>query len=131
MPLRVTVPVSVVPAEGEFDEAVTPLVDTRRARRAYLAIDLVAEPDDVTVTVIGRTSTSLDTFNLLGATPELEGAGYLQTHIVPAGSQFPLIPLGFKSIIGDDSRPHVLLDAARVNLGGTFSAVAAYYVLEY
>ena len=164
-PRRVTVPVNLgftsigapgQPPAGQFVPLPMPLagatfplgvipqwpVDTRRALRAYLAIewesadvgdDPVILAFDIPFTIRGfAAERSHNTVNSNVPT----GTGYITDWTGVAGTRFGLIPLGYSAANGDGGEPHALLDYA------SFEAVietpafnlfryTAYYVLEY
>lgn len=128
LPSRITAPARILSTGVEFGAASTEFsFDTRRCKRAYLIVDGMGP---VNITVAGRARGSLDTANLI--TSGEKGVGYIQTHAVGALSQIPPIPLGFRSVMGDDSRPMALLDYCQVAFDVPFEdEPAAYYVAEY
>jgi hypothetical protein len=130
-PSRITVPVFVGSAGGEFDpsQALSQL-DTRRAKRAYLVIDLFIVAD-LTVTVVGRADKSLPTENTIAPPNVGQGYQYDQVYTSGPGLQMPPIPLGFRASQGDDSRPMILLDRVQVYFGSPVATPAAYYLAEY
>jgi hypothetical protein len=131
LPARITVPSPIETSGAEFGDSQTKyLFDVRRAKRAYLVIGGVVGAQPMTVTVIGRTQNSLDTENLILG-PNV-GAGYQQDHIINALTQIPPIPLGFKAVMGDDSRPMALLDSILVTFDVVLDPLpAAFFVAEY
>jgi hypothetical protein len=126
LPSRVTVPVRITPS-GEFNLGMTPWVDTRRAVRAYFVINAQG---GALITVYGVSITSHATLNL-NTGPGEPGPGYKETHIIPPNVAWPLIPLGYRAMLGDDTRPHSLLDKATLTFAGVGFQTAAYFVLEY
>lgn len=129
MPQRITVPVRMTRQDGgEFGISFSRIneVDTRRARRAYLALE---GSGDQTVNIYGVRIGSLDTENTIPSTER--GTGYQQAQFL-TGAEWAPIPLGYKAVMGDDGRPHVLLDKAYVVFPIFFlTNRPAYYVLEY
>jgi len=121
-PSRITVPVSFVftphvTGEGTINAwtGVYPC-DTRAAKRAYLNIDAFVDTrgGDLTMYVRGRRldgsmacANSLQEFT----PPFGPGVGFLSALIYPVNTELSYIPLGQGAPVGDDTRPHNLLDA--------------------
>lgn len=141
-PARITVPVSWTNDATLF----TPNYpcDVRMARRAYMCISArTAAAASVLVERYGaRLDGSHNTASQVNA-PRV-GTGYDEALIIPAGTDLGLLSLGhFAPIIGDDSRPHCLLDVAYIgffditnlvvytNAPGQPTTPNTYYVIEY
>lgn len=128
VPARITVPVPIDSEGSEFGTAATRfLFDVRRAKRAYLYMGGIGA---LTVTVVGRTTSTHDTAN--GIISPNQGSGYQQDHLVGPAVQIPPIPLGFLAPMGDDTRPMALLDSVLVTFDVAFlPSPTAYFVAEY
>lgn len=126
-PARITVPVPFFITETEVDIG-NPLnlwasgfpCDTRGARRAYLMIDArarqFANDEPAGVFVRGKRKDN-GSHNAVSPITEFEppfgpGVGYINAHQFLAGEALSYIPLGEGASLGNDSRPHALLDAA-------------------
>lgn len=133
-PLPLVFPVTVVPSWG---------VDTRRARRAFLALewetaDLGDDPpviaEDLTFLIRGYAEQrSHGTVDSIVAVP---GIGYETEYVAPAGTRFGIIPLGYSASNGLGGEPHALLDFCKfeVLINANFFNIfkqTAYYIVEY
>ncbi len=146
-PSRISVPVSyrvtLTPGSSPANytwQAIFPC-DVRTSKRAYLNIDALAAagfPDPGTGAFPGlelyvrgrRLDGSLKTTNILSSfgPPYGPGVGFIDFQNVPMGLQASYIPLGQGAVIGDDSRPHMLLDAHDVFLEMYTSNVLTDYL---
>lgn len=101
--------------------------DVRAAKRAYWNADAlvqVAQVSGIDLYVRGRRlDGSMNTDNYLGfyTAPYGPGVGFLNYHNVPPSTEVSYIPLGQGAPPGDDTRPHMLLDAHDVfmNMGAS------------
>lgn len=128
VPARITVPVNF-PEVANVRSPAFPC-DTRRARRAYLSVEVLTGLFTELAIITGRRETGgHDTTSKTG-TP-----GYETEILYPANTQIGLIPLGFRagvSLTGNE--PMALQDFATLNLnvGNAISGEdLAYYILEY
>lgn len=120
-PSRISVPVSYARSlevsAGQFYWRADFPCDVRAAKRAYLQMDaylIAGGSQSRYVTVRGRRlDGSMKTENQLQrlTTPFGPGVGYFDVHELSASSVIT-IPLGKNAPLGDDSRPHMLLDNA-------------------
>jgi len=124
-PSRITVPVqfqNVAFEDGEGDNVSWSSVfpcDTRAAKRAYVNIDAVTIGGNTPLTVFirgRRLDGSMKTENSLAqfVAPWGPGVGFLSALVLPVASVLLNIPLGLNAPLGDDTRPHTLLDAGDV-----------------
>jgi hypothetical protein len=131
-PARITVPVPVVEIDINGVTYVTPTypADVRMARRAYFSMFGTTALATIAIVTGKRFDGSHNTLNQI----VLEsGAGYQENFILPPSSDVGPIPLGYRSAMGDDSRPHTLLTTAQPNIAVasfTYSGTA-YYTMEY
>ena len=129
LPSRITVPIQYGPAT-EFDPGSIGWLDTRRAKRAYFVMRYSGTQATL-FRIYGVTTGTHRTENQIVA-PGEQGPGYIQDHTVLGNIAWPPIPLGYNTLLGDDSRPHTLLDKVRITVfGGPSAPTAAYYILEY
>lgn len=123
-PSRITVPVSYEEAAevsaGQFYWRAAFPCDVRGAKRAYLQMDAylpnTAATAERSFTVRGRkVDGSMKTANQLSrlVSPFGPGVGYYDVHLYPIDTVIT-VPLGKNAPLGDDGRPHMLLDNADV-----------------
>lgn len=123
--------------------------DVRMARRAYFSMNAFVEDEIdpgsiISATVLGkRVDGSHNTTNDTTLAAVEPGTGYSSLYDLPHASALGLIPLGFSAMLGDDTRPHILLTTAQIYLlpvhafhrgsssGGDSENFTAYYVMEY
>lgn len=120
-PSRISVPVPFKVVQADIGESTFDVLnmkypcDTRSAKRAYLNVDaFVAQLTGLQVFIRGRRlNGSMNTLNSLQmfAMPFGPGVGFLGVLQVPVNTNLTYIPLGQGALMGDDTRPHMLLDA--------------------
>lgn len=118
-PSRVSIPVqyeraSQVAAGLFYYRALFPC-DTRAAKRAYLFMDAYLNSTNTLTCVVRgrRLDGSMQTENQLHRLPAPfgPGVGYFDVQDYPVNTAI-VVPLGKNAPLGDDSRPHMLLDNA-------------------
>lgn len=130
IPARVTVPVAIVePTPGLFTTQFD--VDTRRARRAFLAGLTGSGIPGMTVQVIGRARNRSHPVSVANSYLAAPIAQYTTTIVYPPATSIGLLPLGQNAVVSDPD--HALLDLCNIQwtVDNPTDSGALYYVLEY
>lgn len=132
-PARITVPVQFTNNIGIGQWTPAYPADVRGARRAFVTFDATSDPVSSGVDISGRRiDGSHNTTNEVSIAP---GTGYNDHYDFIASAFLGVIPLGHQCVLGDDTRPHILLTVAYVfvdnNVGLTVTPPNAYYTMEY
>lgn len=150
IPNRVTVPAQFIDTTTGLLLAAPPAVgvptfvrtawkvDCRRARRAFLILDLTSILNfDVTVRGYAEQRTHRTANQVGGTLGAPAGTGYLTINTLPAATAGFVVPLGARANVGVTTEPHALLDSADATFAITrdtdafWPSLSAYYVLEY
>lgn len=136
VPSRVTVPVRVkITSIDEETDAVEPVypADTRRCRRAYVAVDLTTGAAARTITFFSSIGPSKGGRSHNSETDEVGIAGYGTSVVIPPNTTAGVFPMGFLAETGPQTLPHALLDftAFVFSKAPGASVKNVYYILEY